>query len=203
MNAVLFDVDGVLIDSSEANLRFYQNLLFQIGQKRIAESKIRPFLSHTMADMIKYFYPDLSQERIQTACSLTIKTYPSFRCFIKLEKNVKPVLRQLKKKYQLGVVTNRINTKILDYFKISGFFQVFITCQDCQQPKPHPEPLLLAVKKLKTKPQKAVYIGDSKLDEIAAQRAKINFIAYKNNSLKTHYHLTDFNQLPKILENIF
>lgn len=199
MRVVLFDIDGVLINSRRANLEFYKKLLFSIGKKKIAEDQITSFFGHTMADIIKHFYPNLSQEKIKQGCHLGLRIYPDFYRFVKLEKNIKPILRQLKSQYRLGIVTSRVTAEVLDYFNLSGFFQALIAFKDYKQPKPQPESLLLAIKKLKVDPQEAVYIGDSKSDEGAAKRAKMAFISYKNSSLNTPYHLTDFKQLPKML----
>ena len=202
MKTVLFDIDGVLIDSKKANEEFYKDLMWQIGGKIPTKTDLDFFFICTSKEAIKRFYPHFTEKEIKKAQNLSFKIYPRVHRFEKLIPYIKPVLKKLKKKYQLGVVTGRLTTKVLDYFKLSRFFDVFITAQNYTHPKPHPEPLLMAIKKLKTTPQETVYIGDAKSDAEAAKRAGIAFIAYKNKSLKTPHHFTDFRQLPKMLKNV-
>ena len=202
MKTVLFDIDGVLIDSRKANEEFYKNLLFRIGGKIPHQKDLDLFFVITLKESIKHFYPHLTPKEIKKARELGVKIYPKFYCFEKLAPYAKPVLTKLKKKYQLGIVTGRLSVRTLDRFKLSQLFDITITAQDYAHPKPHPEPLLLAIKKLKTTPQETVYIGDAKSDEEAAKRADIAFIAYKNESLKTPYHFSDFKQFPELLEMI-
>lgn len=203
IRAVLFDIDGVLIDSRKANVEFFKDLVFRVGGKSPSKDELNQFFSATIAEMTKHFYPSLTSEEVEKACDLGLKLYPNFYRFMRLEKHVKEVLMELKEKYRLGIVTSRLSADVLDHFKLSSFFQVFITAQDYTYPKPHPEPLLMAIKRLRIIPQKIAYVGDAKSDEGAAKNASVIFIAYKNKSLKTPHHFSDFRQLPEILEKIF
>ncbi|MBL7150930.1 HAD family hydrolase [Candidatus Microgenomates bacterium] len=202
MKTILFDIDGVLIDSRKANEEFYKDLLFRIGGKIPHQKDLDLFFIITLKESIKHFYPHLTPKEIEKACKLGVKIYPNVYCFEKLAPYARQVLTKLKKKYQLGIVTGRLIAKVLDRFKLSNFFDVVITAQNYTHPKPHPEPLLMAIKKLKTTPEKAVYVGDAKSDAEAAKRAGVAFIAYKNKSLQTPYHFSNFKQLPELLEVI-
>ncbi|MBL7159615.1 HAD family hydrolase [Candidatus Microgenomates bacterium] len=203
MKTVLFDIDGVLIDSRKASNEFYKNLLFRIGGKIPHQKDLDLFFVITLKESIKHFYPHFTEKEIKEAQNLSFEIYPHFHCFEKLAPYARSVLKKLKRKYQLGIVTGRLSARVFDHFKLTSSFDVIITAQNYTHPKPHPEPLLMAIKKLKTTPRETVYIGDSKSDSGAAKEAGVSFIAYKNKSLKTPYHLSDFRQLPRLLSKIF
>ncbi|MBU4463211.1 MAG: HAD hydrolase-like protein, partial [Proteobacteria bacterium] len=67
-------------------------------------------------------------------------------------------------------------------------------------PKPHPEQLIKILKHFKIKPYNAIYIGDSKLDEMAAKAAEIPLIAYKNRSISADFHIDSLKEIEDILE---
>ena len=201
--AVVFDIDGVLVNSRVANRKFHQKLIELVGEKKVASEEIDPFFSYTLKEIIQYFYPKLTEEKLKKALVLGENLYPKFYPFVKFEKKARKVLKLLSKNYLLGVVTGRLNADILKHFKIRNYFKTVITFKDYSLPKPHPEPLLLALKNLNVKPENSVYIGDSELDQKAAKAVGVKFIAFKNPSLSSTYRAEKISQLPKIVEKIF
>jgi beta-phosphoglucomutase-like phosphatase (HAD superfamily) len=65
---------------------------------------------------------------------------------------------------------------ILTVRKIRHVFDTIITFEDYANPKPHPEPLQVALRKLTLKADQAIYIGDSKTDVEAAKAAGMQSI---------------------------
>jgi HAD superfamily hydrolase (TIGR01509 family) len=201
--AVLFDIDGVLIDSELANRKYHQELLERIGDRKIPPKEIVPFFSSTLEGMIQHFYPNLIKEELEKAVNFGENFYPRFYRYVKLEKNIKSILRILSQKYLLGVVTSRLNAKVLNFFKLRNYFKTIITFKDSVHHKPHPEPLLLALKKIGVKAENSVYIGDSELDQKAAKAGGLKFIAFRNPSLPSKYQANRLSQLPNLLKEIF
>lgn len=201
--AVLLDIDGVLIDSKVANRKMHQKLIELVCGKKINDETIDPFFSHTLKEIARRFCPHLSEAKLATALQLGIQLYPQFYPFLKTEENLIKTIKTLSKNYLLGIVTGRLTGEVLEYLKINHYFQTIITAQDYRHPKPYPQPLLLALKKLKVAPESSVYIGDSKFDQEAAKAARIHFLAFRNPSLPTKHHLNKLSQLPKYLKRIF
>ena len=80
----------------------------------------------------------------------------------------------------LGVVTTKTalySKELLQYLDIWQYFDVLIGREDVIYPKPHPEPILKAMKRLDAKIEKTWMIGDTCLDINSANKAKINSIA--------------------------
>lgn len=94
----------------------------------------------------------------------------------------KNILKNISKKYKLGIVTGRPKAEAVYTLKknqVEGFFQVLISMDDVKKDKPNPEGINKAIKLFGTK--NAIYFGDTKNDEIAASNANIKFKLIKNN----------------------
>jgi phosphoglycolate phosphatase len=87
------------------------------------------------------------------------------------------------------------------------YFHVVVTREDTKNHKPDAEPLLLACKKLKIKPEEAVYVGDSVIDYKTAKNAGMKFIGFlSNGSTKKEFKqagvkitIKSLDELPRII----
>ena len=78
------------------------------------------------------------------------------------------------RKFGLGVVSSKMRNGLLrglNHFRMTELFDVIIAGDDCENHKPHPEPLLRAIEKLGASSQETIYIGDSPHDIIAGRAA--------------------------------
>ena len=83
---------------------------------------------------------------------------------------------------KLGIVTTktaRYSKELLEHFGVINYFEALIGREDVVNPKPHPEPILKAIDKLKATKETTWMIGDTCLDMISAKEAKINYIGVK------------------------
>jgi phosphoglycolate phosphatase-like HAD superfamily hydrolase len=64
---------------------------------------------------------------------------------------------------------------------LNQFFQTVVTSRDVARPKPHPDMLELAARRLGLRENELLFVGDSELDSAAAMRAGIRFAAYKGD----------------------
>jgi pyrophosphatase PpaX len=203
IKAILFDVDGVLFNSFDANIRFYQDMIKIYFNRKISRKKIATTQHLTAEKNIEILVPDAEEKTKIDFLSNISKDYKRYEKYVKLAKNASPVIKALSKKYKLGIVTGRkksgVQPKLLA-FGLAKYFEIYITVDDYKRPKPHPEPILLALKKInnktnasqqtdakgvneicetsKIKPNEAVYIGDTIIDMKSAKAAKTNFIAF-------------------------
>ncbi len=75
---------------------------------------------------------------------------------------------------KIGIVTNDIKENtILTCGLLNQPYDVLVSYQDVKNPKPDPEPLLLALRKLKVRPTEAMYVGDHPQDMHAAKAAGV------------------------------
>lgn len=178
---ILFDLDGTLIDSTDA----------------ITDTFLHSFQKHnfdfkgSVEDIKKQIgYPlDIMFENLGVNRSVVWDFVDSYKMRYRdisvaqttLLENAFEAVKMASSFATLGVVTTKTriySTPILDNFKINDDFKVIIGREDVENPKPHEEPILKALKALNydEKKQKAFMIGDTKLDMLSAQNAKINSI---------------------------
>jgi len=181
VQGILFDCDGVLFESREANIAFYNSILENFGEPAIApDDRDKVHLCHT-ASSPQVFEKLLGEERAVEAQSYASTV--NFRKFIprmKPETGIYDTLGLLSKRMVLGVATNRGNSmqEILKHFGMGQYFSTVVTSRDVARPKPHPDMLLLAAERLNLAPESLVFVGDSELDETAAVTAGIRFVGF-------------------------
>ena len=180
IGAVLFDVDGVLMDSREANFAFYRAFLAKHGYTHLAQADLEMAHYLTLFDAIAQLtkQPEAEVRRLwEDARSLEGYPYELAR----LPDACRETLEALAEDYRLGIVTSRVREGVEQFFAHSGLAALFDVCvsyEDYSRPKPAPEPLLVACDRLGLPPAAVVYIGDAQVDLECARAAGAHFVAY-------------------------
>lgn len=206
IKAILFDVDGVLIDSFDANLKFFQDLLLTGGYKPLTKEEFIPLVHLPMYDVIKII-TIASDEKVYKLWEIgknDKNIYPYH--LLKMPPYAEEVVKELGKNYVLGLVTSRVREKIYTIpllARLNGYFKIAVGYQDTKNHKPDPEPLIFACKKLGFKPEEVIYIGDQESDVIAAKSAKIKIIFLsKIKNKNADINIKSFKQLIDAIESL-
>jgi HAD superfamily hydrolase (TIGR01509 family) len=171
VRAILFDWDGTLLNSYEADLRAYLSMFHALGIKW-AE---RELAEHYSPNWLRvYRAAQLPRSKWIEADRLWTRAY-------KLENpsllpGARRVVRLLAQKYELGIVTSGNRPRVrrqLREFELAGYFSACVCSEDAAKRKPHPAPLQLALKRLRRDPQHCVYVGDTAEDIEMARRAGV------------------------------
>ena len=155
---------------------------------------------HTVAEVLAYLFKE--KERLEVARAYQKQLgYKKFIPYMKMEPDLKPLLKWLKPQYKTAIATNRTFTMpwVLGAFELEGYFDLVVTARDVDRPKPDPQPLIKILTHFDSGPHQAGYVGDSTLDEIAAAAAGIPLIAYNNRSLSAAFHIKRLKELEDIL----
>lgn len=181
---IIYDCDGVLFESRAANLAYYNAVLQQLGEPPVAaEDSVKAHLCHTAASP-EVFAALLGPVRVEQAlaCAAALD-YRQFIPFMTPEPGMVETLAALSAQMPLAVATNRGPSmlEILHHFGLSQYFQTVVTSRDVARPKPHPDMLELAARRLGLREVELLFVGDSELDRAAAERAGIRFAAYKGD----------------------
>ncbi len=180
--AVVFDCDGVLIDSQFANLAFYNKILQHFDVPSVTvDDKEKVTLCHTAASP-QVFEQLIGLEHVAEAVVYSTQVdYDHFIPQLVLELGVVETLQRLQQKFPLAIATNRgiSMDSILDYFDIADLFVSVVTHLDVAHPKPAPDMLLQVAKNLAVDVKDLIFVGDSKFDMLAAHAAGCQFISYK------------------------
>ena len=200
IEAVIFDCDGVMFESRQANLAYYNRILVEFSYPPVSvDQKDRALLCHT-ASSPEVLANLLREEDLSPALNFAATLdYREFIPHMEPEANLLDLLEHLSGKYPLAIATNRGKSilSVLDHFSLQGFFDVVVTSHDVERPKPAPDMLFLAAEKLSIEPENCLFIGDSELDKLAAAEAKVQFVGYGGGvsgmiSLSNHLELLDY-----------
>jgi HAD superfamily hydrolase (TIGR01509 family) len=202
IRGIIYDCDGVLFESRQANLAYYNTVLSHFGEPPVLpEERERAHLCHTAASP-KVFEALLGPERLAVALSFARTfDYCRFIPHMQPEPGMVEALSILSAKLPLAVATNRGTSmpEILAYFDLGRFFRTVVTCRDVERPKPHPDMLFMAARRLGLRESELLFIGDSELDREAARGAGIRFAAYGGQvegdlEIESHREVVDLFQ---------
>ncbi len=198
LQAVIFDCDGVMFDSKGANLAYYNRILTEFGYEPVSmEQQERAHLCHTgsSADVIRAL---IAEDQFEQAMNFAMSLhYEPFIPEMRPTEGLCEVLDRLHDNYPLAIATNRGRSidLVLEYFGLERYFDVVVSCQDVKRPKPAPDMLLLAVEKLEVVAGNCLFIGDSELDQRAAQGARVRFASYGGAVPGEEFALNSLNGL--------
>jgi len=199
----IFDCDGVILDSREANRAYYNAILKEFRRGLMNDKELSFVHMHTAEESVKYLFKDdigVQKEALIYAQTLD---YSSFLNCLTMEPGVGDTIESLRPPILTAVSTNRSTTmsRVVDVFGLDKWFDIIICALDVNNPKPDPEGVFKILEILGVKKDRAIYIGDSVVDEIVAHRAGIPLIAYKNKGLEAMFHVEHFIQIESILSD--
>jgi len=198
--AVVFDCDGVMFDSRQANINFYNHILEHFNLPPMEEEEEKYVHMHTANESVRYIFRGTPYTHVAQQYRVENDYSPFIKDMI-IEPGLKELLKMLKPKYGLGIATNRSNTigEVLKSNSLEDFFDIVVSSLDVQQPKPHPESLSKILSFFRIDPEQALYVGDSIVDCEMAKAAGVPFVAYKNCDLDADYHVDHHKEIAHIV----
>ena len=169
--AVLFDLDGTLVDSLPLIVRTYRQVF--------KEMKI-PWGDNDVVKMIGLPLKHIGMHFAGDRWSQFEEIYQHYYhrdhdLFTRLFPGTLDLLRELKKRgLRLGIVTSKGKpgtARTIAFTGIDGFMDVVVTAHDVLKHKPEPEPLFKALEVLDTTAARSLYVGDSRFDILTGQKA--------------------------------
>lgn len=203
---ILFDLDGTLIDSTEAILEsFHHALQTHQTNLHITDEMITSLIGHPLDVMFS------GVGIPKPLVNIHVETYKLYYREISCLKtvllpNAQKALEEASRFARLGIVTTKTgkySQELMEYFGVMDYFEVLIGREHVQNPKPHPEPIFKALEEMNVNEESVWMIGDTRLDIEASKKAGINPLGvtsgYDNEEeLRV---LTDFI-LPDVLEAV-
>jgi HAD superfamily hydrolase (TIGR01509 family) len=178
---VLFDLDGTLINTFHLYMECFRLTLEPHFSRRLSDAEILSLNPHAEQRLLL----EIIREVDFTPCFERFLTYYATLhegLFGGPYNGVLDMLRTLRTQgCLLGIVSGksrdawRITATRMEAEGFEDLFDVVLTDDDVEAPKPNPEGLLMAVDALELLPTRAVFVGDSLLDHQAAQAAGIPF----------------------------
>lgn len=180
MKAVLFDLDGTLIDTAADFIRIIQNMCRDKGVEPVASDLIRAQVSEGARAMVKLVYPELDvndrvflehRQRFLDIYGADIAVDTD------LFDGMYALLDELEAtQIPWGIVTNKprwLSEALLEALNLSTRCSVLVCPEDVTHTKPDPEPMYLAAQQINIAPEDCIYVGDHPRDIDAGRAAKM------------------------------
>lgn len=197
---VILDCDGVLFDSREANVAFYDSVLTTLGQPPLDEHGRE--LCHRMSG------PQLWDHLFAHDAALHARAkevaaradYSPFYSLMRPVEDLEATLLRLSSHCPLALATNRGRTVngVVQQFGLDRFLSIWLGILDARA-KPAPDLLLACLERAGIARDAAIYVGDTSVDRAAAAAAGIAFVAIGTENAGSET-IAELRQLPDLLQ---
>ncbi|MGZ5207819.1 MAG: HAD family hydrolase [Sulfuricurvum sp.] len=176
---ILFDLDGTLIDSTEAILEsFYHSLNVHGEISDVTDEMITSQIGHPL--QVMFAGVGVASKNIEAHVStykLHYREISRFKTF--MLPHAIEAIQEASQFARLGIVTTKTgeySRELMGHFGVMEYFEVLIGFENVTNPKPHPEPILTALKQMDLGTDNVWMIGDTRLDLEASVRAGVEAI---------------------------
>ncbi len=198
LKLIVFDCDGVMFDSKNANCAFYNHLLTHFGHPPMLDDELDFVHMSSVTDSVQHIFRHYTTPSLEEVHGYRgVCSYDSFLQYMVMEADLVDFLEKTRKKYHLAISTNRTNTMLplLESYNLEDFFEKVVTAATATRPKPAPDGLIEILEHFQCIPEEAIFIGDSIIDEQHAKACDVPLIAFKSDSLQADYHVRSFTEI--------
>lgn len=176
VEALIFDLDGTLVDSVEDIANALNFTLASLGCPAKSKAEVRSIVGDGVSILMKRATGCEDSLFIQEAITIFKKYYRN-HCIenTRLYPGVEEVLRFFKEK-KIALISNKPDEMVhqtLKHFSIQNYFSVVLGPESTKEKKPHPEPVLKVLDHLKVAPNETLIVGDGSTDMQAGKAAGI------------------------------
>ncbi len=206
---IIFDCDGVLVDSEAISAKIFQEMAVELGFKLDFESVLEQITGTSMTENLKFFSENINGELPEDFESeFRKRSYEAFKTDLKPINGIHDLLEKIG--IPVGVASsgpvekiklNLTTTNLIDYFDNNIF-----SCYEIGSWKPEPEIYLYAAKKMGFKPGECAVIEDSLAGVQSAKAGGFNVFGFANEKNKTAFKelgatvFSDMAELGKLLD---
>jgi beta-phosphoglucomutase len=203
IKAVIFDFDGVIVDTEHLHYEAINTVLSQYGHS-IGEKEISENVGLTSRQVYTKLKEKLNlPEDVDTLVMKKREIYLVLAAKkAELMPNVAEFIQYLKaNNFRVAIASSGFRVQIhtiLDKYGLRGHFETIVSIDDVKNPKPHPEIYLEAIKRLGLKSSECIAIEDSDKGIASAKQAGIKVIAVPNEITKNQ----DLSQADLVLRSL-
>lgn len=176
--AVLFDLDGTLLDTAPDMVTALNALRREERLTPLPFAPARELVSHGATALVRFGFPDVSESQFSTLLDRFLEFYSDGVAIeTRLYEGLAGALDRLDAKgIAWGVVTNkprRFTEPLLEKLALLERARAVVSGDTLAERKPHPAPLLHAARGMGVTPSACLYIGDAERDVLAARAANM------------------------------
>lgn len=166
IEAVLFDLDGTIIDTNELIIESFLHALKGIVPESFGRTHIIPSMGQPLTMQLQQFS---GRQNVEDLTRL-YREYNHLRHdeMVSLFPGVAEVIRKLHETgIRIGIVTTKMRASSIRALELLGVYKyvdTLVALDDVQHAKPHPEPVAKAIAELKVDVTSTIMVGDSSVD---------------------------------------
>jgi phosphoglycolate phosphatase len=198
LRVIVFDCDGVMFDSRQANLAFYNQLLAHFGLPPMPPEEEDFVHMHSVGESLRQIFRHYRQPSLAEVEEVRRQhDYTPYLSLMTMEPDLVEFLQQTRQRYHLAISTNRTDSifPLLRHYGLETYFGKIMTAANATRPKPAPDALLEILAHYRCHSSEALYIGDSTVDVAHAAACGVPLIAFKNPDLPAAYHVRSFREI--------
>lgn len=182
MKAVVFDLDGTLLDTLEDLANATNWALRQNGLPERTKDEVRQFVGNGIRHLIERAVPEGSSEEVLAKTFSDFKDYYVAHCQEKtrLYEGIPEMLQTLKEQgYRLAIVSNKLQAGVDELYEryFRNTVSVAVGERHGMRRKPAPDMVEAALQSLGVTADEAVYVGDSDVDMQTARNSGLPCIS--------------------------
>jgi N-acetyl-D-muramate 6-phosphate phosphatase len=176
LKAILFDLDGTLLDTAPDMVGTLNSLRLDHGLEPLPYAAVRAEVSHGSSRLVRIGFPSVDEAVFAALQRRFLEDYGArLAAETRLFDGMERVLAELAhRNLPVGIVTNkpaRLTDALLEELGLRTRFACVVSGDTLPQRKPHPLPMLHAAALAGAAPETCVYVGDAERDVQAAHAA--------------------------------
>ncbi len=197
LKLIIFDCDGVMFDSKNANRHFYNHMLTNFDHPPMDAEELEYVHMHHVMDSVSHIFRHWPEELGKAHQFRESLDYKDFIKHMTIEPDLVEFLERITPDYKTAISTNRTTTMatLLDLFDLRKHFGLVVTAMDVENSKPHPDAIHKILDHYSFDVAECIFIGDSMIDQEHANSVGMRMIAFKNPELPADYHVNSFMEI--------
>jgi phosphoglycolate phosphatase len=212
VRALIFDLDGTLIDSKIDLIHAVNATLQKLGRERLPPETIAGYIGHGAPKLVARALGSRNEEETQQALTFFLEYYEQHKldntCLYPGAAETLAVLHR--QGVPMAVLTNkpvRISGRILDALQVSAYFRVVYGGNSFETKKPDPLGANTIVAELAVSPSETLLVGDSEVDVQTARNAGMQaafanygFGVYNSDAFPADFYLDRIDELLHVVQ---
>ncbi|WDA45687.1 HAD family hydrolase [Fusobacterium nucleatum] len=177
----IFDLDGTLFDTKDVNYNAYQNAIKMTGIGIIIDYNdfCNLYNGKNYRDFLPKIIPNISEEQMKTIHNLKKDIYINYLDKAKKNNLLFAIIQEMKKSFFISIVTNASKKNvddILEKFCVKDLFDLLITQEDIENPKPSAEGFLKVMDYFNISKENTIIFEDSEIGIQAAVKSGADYV---------------------------
>ncbi|MCK5833536.1 HAD-IA family hydrolase [bacterium] len=180
IKAVLWDLDGTILDTTELILLSYRHAFATVISREIEDKESLSNFGEPLISVMTRYSPKHAEALMNAYRDHNHKHHDNY---IEPFAGIIDALANIKRRgFKQAIVTSKtewLSRRGLKLFELLGYFDEIVGFESTEEHKPLPAPALETIRRMKVLPSDVLFVGDSLADCLCAEKAGIKFVFVK------------------------